>query len=252
MKSSQYKIEAKKSLKGKWLKSACITLIYFLIFFFLKYIQRFLPTQFNIILNVLYIVISIPCSFGYIASLFNIYNDKENNIFSLFKIGFNNFGKAWNIFFHMLIKMIVPVIMIFISLIIAAISLSLFAISLVTKISIFLTLILLFIILISFGFYIAGLIILIIKSYLYPLSYVIAVESPDLTTKEILNKSESLMENRRANLFILQFSFIGWAILALFTFGLGYLWLIPYIIFSTFAFYNNVKAEKSYKIQNRD
>ena len=57
--------------------------------------------------------------------------------------------------------------------------------------------------------------------------------------------------NNRAKLFILFLTFIGWAILAVLTIGIGFLWLAPYIIFSVFAFYhflskgkeNNVKDE---------
>lgn len=252
MKSSDYKKEAKKDLKGKWLKSVGITFIYFLIFFILGYLQGILPIRLEFLISILSLVIGIPLAFGLIASLFNIYNNKKTNIFDFISFGFNHFGKAWSIFFHTLLKMIIPIIMIFGSLIIIAITLSFFAVSIVIKSSALLSLLLLLIILIAFGVYIAGLIILIVKSYFYPLSYIIAAESPELSTKEILSQSETLMKNKRAKLFILQISFIGWFILSFFTLGLGFLWLLPYIQFSTFAFYNNVKEEKSSKKLNED
>lgn len=240
MKSSQYKQEAKKSLHGKWLQSACITLLYFLIIFILEYIQKFLPLRLIGIISILLFLISIPLGFGYLASLFNIYNNKENNIFSFFTIGFNNFGKAWSIFFYTLLRMIIPIIIIFVSLILLAIFLVLFSTSLVFNGFGTFTLLFLLLIIISFILYITGIVILIVKSYSYPLSYIIAVESPNLTTKEILDKSEKLMKNKRAKLFCLQLSFIGWAILAFFTLGIGYLFLLPYYIFTTFIFYKNI------------
>ena len=46
------------------------------------------------------------------------------------------------------------------------------------------------------------------------------------------------MTNNRAKLFGLQLSFIGWALLGIFTFFIGYLWLIPYITFATIVFYD--------------
>ena len=39
---------------------------------------------------------------------------------------------------------------------------------------------------------------------------------------------------------VLQFSFIGWAILSALTLGIGYLWLTPYTQCSIIAFYKNL------------
>ena len=48
------------------------------------------------------------------------------------------------------------------------------------------------------------------------------------------------MNGKRAKLFWLQLSFIGWAILCVFTLNIGYLWLVPYIQFAIVAFYKFV------------
>ena len=45
------------------------------------------------------------------------------------------------------------------------------------------------------------------------------------------------------DLFWLYLSFIGWGILCLFTAGIGFLWLGPYIETSVAAFYEDVKAD---------
>lgn len=75
------------------------------------------------------------------------------------------------------------------------------------------------------------------KSYYYQLAYVIAAEKPELSAGEAVEESEKLMSGKRAKLFWLQLSFIGWAILGIFTLGIGYLWLIPYIQFAVISFY---------------
>ena len=45
---------------------------------------------------------------------------------------------------------------------------------------------------------------------------------------DILKKSQDMMQGHRMDLFILSLSFIGWHILAIFTFGLLELWILPY------------------------
>lgn len=79
-----------------------------------------------------------------------------------------------------------------------------------------------------------------ILSYYYQLSYFIAIDNPDLTSKEAVLKSRELMTNNRWNLFKLQFSFIGWIILSAFTFGIGLLWVAPYMLFSIISFYESL------------
>ena len=79
-----------------------------------------------------------------------------------------------------------------------------------------------------------------ILSYYYQLSYFIAIDNPDLSSKEAVLKSRELMTNNRWNLFKLQFSFIGWIILSAFTFGIGLLWVAPYMLFSIISFYESL------------
>ena len=55
------------------------------------------------------------------------------------------------------------------------------------------------------------------------------------------------MKGKKGDYFVLMLSFIGWAILACFTFGIGMLWLYPYIQVSLVSFYeaclDNEKTE---------
>ena len=95
-----------------------------------------------------------------------------------------------------------------------------------------------FLIIIAFVLLIVSGIWMAVKSYYYLLAQFVAFDNPNLTSKECVEKSKELMTNRRGKLFCLQFSFIGWAILAAFTFGIGYLWLLPYMQMATIAFYD--------------
>jgi uncharacterized membrane protein len=45
--------------------------------------------------------------------------------------------------------------------------------------------------------------------------------------------------------FCLALRFLGWAILCLFTLGIGFLWLIPYMQVSFANFYDDVKANQA-------
>jgi uncharacterized membrane protein len=83
----------------------------------------------------------------------------------------------------------------------------------------------------------------IIKKYSYALTPYILKDNPKLEYNSAITLSRKMMDGHKWELFYLQFSFIGWAILSCFTFGIGYLWLIPYIQTTQAAFYEEVKAE---------
>lgn len=68
----------------------------------------------------------------------------------------------------------------------------------------------------------------IIKSYSYRLVKYISLLEPELSSTEVLKKSEELMQGKKWDLFLFDLSFIGWYILSLFTLGLGMILLTPY------------------------
>lgn len=81
----------------------------------------------------------------------------------------------------------------------------------------------------------------IVKSFAYSMAYYVLAENPELTAREALNKSKEIMNGHKMELFILQLSFIGWAILGALTFGIGFIWIMPYISATTANFYNSIK-----------
>ena len=82
-------------------------------------------------------------------------------------------------------------------------------------------------------------------AYGYAMTPYILLENPELTANEAITKSKELMDGNRWRLFCLEFSFIGWLLLAvLFTCGIGVFWIVPYMEASFAAFYREISAEK--------
>ena len=88
----------------------------------------------------------------------------------------------------------------------------------------------------------------IIKAFSYALTPYILLDEPELTARQAITRSCEIMEGRRWKLFCLYLSFIGWGILSLLTFGIGFLWLAPYMNASIAAFYEDARAE--YEAEN--
>lgn len=81
----------------------------------------------------------------------------------------------------------------------------------------------------------------IIAALRYSMSFYILHDHPEMNPKDALKLSKQMMLGRKGKLFLLGLSFIGWAILACLTFGIGFLWLVPYINASIASFYEDIK-----------
>lgn len=95
----------------------------------------------------------------------------------------------------------------------------------------------LYIMLWSLLFYIPG----IIKSLSYFLAPFILAENPNIGPNEAITLSRKMMDGHKAELFVLELSFIGWTLLATLTCGIGYLFLTPYMNLTFANFYLAVK-----------
>ena len=82
----------------------------------------------------------------------------------------------------------------------------------------------------------------IVAGFSYAMTDYILAENPELTADEAITQSKELMMGNRWRLFCLQFSFIGWDILATLAFGIGHLWLTPYKQAAYAAFYREVSG----------
>ncbi len=81
----------------------------------------------------------------------------------------------------------------------------------------------------------------IIKALGWSLTPYIIYDEPELTIWQIMKKSEDMMKGYKGKLFLLGLSFIGWAILGAFTFGILYIWLYPYMQMSYAIFYDDIR-----------
>lgn len=77
----------------------------------------------------------------------------------------------------------------------------------------------------------------IIASFRYGMAFYILADHPEMGILEIINESKRMMDGNKMKLFCLQLSFLGWSLLAIFTVGIGYLWVMPYITAATAGFY---------------
>lgn len=68
-------------------------------------------------------------------------------------------------------------------------------------------------------------------------------DDPTLSSTEVMRISRHIMRGHKWDLFCLYLSFIGWFILSCCTFGIGFLWLIPYVRSTVAHFYEDVKTE---------
>ena len=82
----------------------------------------------------------------------------------------------------------------------------------------------------------------IVASYSYAMVSFVLADHPEMSASEALAESKRIMRGNRWRLFCLNFSFIGWSFLCVFTGGIGYLWLLPYMQAANAAFYREVKS----------
>ena len=84
----------------------------------------------------------------------------------------------------------------------------------------------------------------IIAAYSYAMTPYILADNPELSAREAIKMSKEMMRGNKWRLFCLGFSFIGWIILGAFTFGIGYLWLNPYIAAANADFYREISGTR--------
>lgn len=88
----------------------------------------------------------------------------------------------------------------------------------------------------------------IIKGYSYGMTAYILKDMFDAghkpTATEAITKSRELMNGHKAELFVLDLSFIGWYLLGVITIGIGLLWVVPYYRQTRANFYRNLAGDQ--------
>lgn len=229
MTSAELKQQAKESLKGRWGTAIAMILVYELIIGGLSLVANFIP----FVGSIAVLIITVPISFGFAGQMLKFSRGEEVGICDYFKIGFDNFGKSWSIFGYTLLKLLLPVITYVLSLVFVVVMSTVVATNSSEEI-----------IPIALGIgallVIFSVIFLMVKSYLYVLTDYVGNDFAELDGKGSVQKSEDLMKGHRLEFFYLQLSFIGWSILAVLTFGIGFIFLEPYIEVTNAKFYDNL------------
>ena len=82
----------------------------------------------------------------------------------------------------------------------------------------------------------------IIAALSYSMTYFIIAEDSSISASDAITKSKKMMKGNKWKLSCLGFRFIGWFLLAMLTFGIGLLWVGPYIYVSYAQFYDDLKT----------
>ena len=83
----------------------------------------------------------------------------------------------------------------------------------------------------------------IVKSLAYSQMFYLINEYKDMSVTRSMKISKIITNGHKGDLFVMYLSFIGWEILATLTFGIGYLWLVPYINMSLVNAYHSMLKE---------
>ena len=81
----------------------------------------------------------------------------------------------------------------------------------------------------------------IVAHYRYAMAHFILCDEPDIPAREAIRQSKEIMEGHKMELFRLDMSFIGWILLSIATFGLGFIFLRPYMLAAHVAFYRELR-----------
>ena len=249
MTSSEIRKNARESLTGKWGKGVLITFCFFVIEFLINFIisrAKNLSPLFSSLLSIGDVIVSIPLSYGLLISFIKLKRGEEVNAFDFLTDGFSNFGRIWGIAWNVIKKMILPIVLIIVTYVLLSVFVAFSAVYMFTASSTALPVLLSIICSLAL---LALYVWVYIKSLLYSLVYQVSYDNPNFSSKEVVEQSERLMKGKRGDYFVLQLSFIGWALLACLTFGIGMLWLVPYISVATVCFYEALSGKRNISIE---
>ena len=86
----------------------------------------------------------------------------------------------------------------------------------------------------------------IVKAYSYSMSLYILAENKGKSARECIRESMAMTEGYKMDLFVLDLSFIGWALVTAITFGLAGIWVGPYMQATKVNAYRFLKAKKEF------
>jgi uncharacterized membrane protein len=73
------------------------------------------------------------------------------------------------------------------------------------------------------------------------MTFYVLAEHPEMSGKEAIDESKKIMDGHKWEYFVLSLSFILWYLLGSVTFGIAYIYIIPYISTTITNFYHEIK-----------
>lgn len=83
----------------------------------------------------------------------------------------------------------------------------------------------------------------IVKAYSYSMAIYIRIDHPEYDWKKCLEESRKMMDGKKWTLFIQDLSFIGWLIVGCLCFGIGVLFVYPYVLAARAQFYRSIAGD---------
>jgi len=84
----------------------------------------------------------------------------------------------------------------------------------------------------------------IIAALSYSMAFLIYAEDQSLNAMDYLDKSKEMMKGYKWDYFVFGLSFIGWILLSIITFGIGLIWILPYVTIAEVVYYDELKKLK--------
>ena len=81
------------------------------------------------------------------------------------------------------------------------------------------------------------------ERYSYSMAMYIWSENKEMGALEAISKSKEIMDGHKMDLFVLYLSFIGWILLGCITFGIAYIYVIPYMDATLANFYRAINPQ---------
>lgn len=81
----------------------------------------------------------------------------------------------------------------------------------------------------------------IIAAISYAMTFFIMADDPSVGPMDAIDKSKAMMYGYKWKYFFMMLRFFLWSLLCMLTFGIGFLWLIPYMGVSFVKFYEDIK-----------
>lgn len=96
-----------------------------------------------------------------------------------------------------------------------------------------------------------GFVMLVVPGIIFALMYsmvpFIVIDNPELSILEAFKKSREMMYGHKLYFLLLNLSFLGWLLLAILPFGVGLLWVMPYMVMTEFKFYERLCTENTHE-----